>query len=135
MNRTDLQRIAESRLREAKILLDAGEPAGSYYLAGYAIECALKACIAKRFKEHEFPDLAFVNKIYSHNLPELLKHAGLGDEPELTPSSKLWDHWQTVQNWRETKRYEEPTPQEAEALYLALADSKNGVFQWLKKLW
>ena len=47
MNRTDLQQPALTRLAEAKALLAAGFPAGAYYLAGYAVECALKACIAK----------------------------------------------------------------------------------------
>lgn len=135
MNRTDLQRIAETRLREAKILLAAGESAGAYYLAGYAVECALKACITKTFKEHEFPVLTFVNKIYSHNLAELLKHAGLGNEQELTLSSKLWDRWSIVKDWNETKRYEEPTLQDAEGLYLAIADPTYGVLQWIKKRW
>jgi HEPN domain-containing protein len=30
------------------VLLEAGLYAGAYYLAGYAVECALKACIAKK---------------------------------------------------------------------------------------
>ncbi|MET3133109.1 hypothetical protein AAKU55_003391 [Oxalobacteraceae bacterium GrIS 1.11] len=29
--------------REAKVLLNAGNYAGSYYLMGFAIECAVKA--------------------------------------------------------------------------------------------
>jgi HEPN domain-containing protein len=51
MNRTDLQQLAELRIKEARILLDGDSYSGAYYLAGYAIECALKACIAKRTKE------------------------------------------------------------------------------------
>jgi HEPN domain-containing protein len=47
MNRADLQQLAELRITEAKVLLDNGFYAGAYYLAGYAVECALKACIAK----------------------------------------------------------------------------------------
>ena len=56
MNRIDFQEIAELRLRESKALLAAGFPDGAYYLAGYAVECALKACIAKRSQEHDFPE-------------------------------------------------------------------------------
>jgi hypothetical protein len=41
VNRADLQQLAETRLREAKVLLDAGEWSGSYYLCGYSVECAL----------------------------------------------------------------------------------------------
>jgi hypothetical protein len=47
MNRNDFQKISRLRVKEAKALLDNGYPAGAYYLMGYAVECALKACIAK----------------------------------------------------------------------------------------
>jgi HEPN domain-containing protein len=53
MNREDFQQLAESRLKEARALLTAELPDGAYYLAGYAIECALKACIAKRTQQHD----------------------------------------------------------------------------------
>jgi HEPN domain-containing protein len=134
MNRADLQRISEQRLRESKILLDAEAYPGAFYLAGYAVECALKSCIAKKFKEHDFPDKDFVNGIYSHKLDQLLKHAGLDGEPEITMGSKsrLWEYWSYVKTWNETKRYEEPTRKEAEELYLAIADPSDGVLQWLK---
>jgi hypothetical protein len=57
MNRADLQALADLRVKEATILLDANCFEGAYYLLGYAIECALKACIAKQIKQHDFPDL------------------------------------------------------------------------------
>lgn len=56
MNRLDFQRLAELRLSESTALLAAGFPDGAYYLAGYAMECALKACIAKRTREYDFPE-------------------------------------------------------------------------------
>ena len=125
------------RIREAKILLDADEGSGAYYLAGYAVECALKACIAAKFKEHEFPDKNFVMQIYSHDLENLLRHAGLENDPGLDPksNSKLRDYWSIVKDWDETKRYEETTRKDAEALYSAIADQSEGVLQWLKKRW
>jgi HEPN domain-containing protein len=43
LNRRDFQELALVRLNEAKVLLDAGHFDGAYYLAGYAVECALKA--------------------------------------------------------------------------------------------
>ena len=30
-----------------KVLLDAGRYPAAYYLVGYAVECGLKACVAK----------------------------------------------------------------------------------------
>src|ERR1019366_8510670 len=48
MNRSDLHQLTEARVRESQALLAAGEAAGAYYVAGYAVDCALKACIAKQ---------------------------------------------------------------------------------------
>jgi HEPN domain-containing protein len=48
MTRRDFQALSATRLREARALLKTGNPEGAYYLAGYAIECALKACVAKK---------------------------------------------------------------------------------------
>ncbi len=61
MNRSDLQKLAVIRIKEAKLLLDNDAYEGSYYLAGYAVECALKACFAKQTKQYEFPDKRAVN--------------------------------------------------------------------------
>jgi len=48
MNRGDFQQLAEEHLRHAKALLDAGLYSGAYYMCGYAVECALKACISRK---------------------------------------------------------------------------------------
>jgi hypothetical protein len=45
MNRAELQQLAEDRRLDAEALLAAQRWAGAYYLAGYAVECGLKACI------------------------------------------------------------------------------------------
>lgn len=55
LNRYDLQRLADLRAAEARLLLDNGYWSGAYYLAGYAVECGLKACIARRVREFDFP--------------------------------------------------------------------------------
>jgi hypothetical protein len=80
MNRIDLQELSEIRIRESRALLDAGFSDGAYYLAGYAVECALKACIAKRTQEHDFPDKKLVNDSHTHNLKTLLQLAELKTE-------------------------------------------------------
>ena len=56
VNRQDLQSLARTRHAEAKALLRAGRSDGAYYLAGYAVECGLKACIAKATKRYDFPE-------------------------------------------------------------------------------
>ncbi|MGD0499175.1 MAG: hypothetical protein ABSC23_12145 [Bryobacteraceae bacterium] len=77
MDRKDFQKLSRIRLREAKALASGGLPDGAYYLAGYALECALKACIAKATRRHEFPDRARANASHTHDLPGLVKLAGL----------------------------------------------------------
>ena len=48
MNRLGLQTLAQMRLEDAKALEQSGQYAGAYYLAGFAVECRLKACIARK---------------------------------------------------------------------------------------
>ena len=67
VDRRGLQELSKVRLKEARALLRAGMHDGAYYLAGYAVECGLKACIAKTTLRHEFPDKKRVDSSYSHN--------------------------------------------------------------------
>jgi len=80
LNRNDFQELARIRLREAEALLEAGCFDGAFYLMGYVVECALKACIAKQTKEYDFPDRKTVNASYTHDLEDLLGVAGLKPE-------------------------------------------------------
>ena len=139
MNRIDFQNLAELRIKEAKILLAAGSYPGAAYLAGYSIECALKACIAKETKQYDFPEKPDeVRKIYSHNLELLLRSAKLKDnlEADMKSNRSLSGYWNSIVDWSEEKRYElGVTRKEAEDLCQAIADPTNGVLQWLKKWW
>jgi len=138
MNRSDLQNLAELRIKESGILLQAASYPGAYYLAGYAVECGLKACIAKQTKQHDFPDKELVNKSYTHKLEELLKAAQLKDrlDNDMKSNKQLEAYWACVVDWDEKKRYElRVTQKEAKDLYDAISDPTNGVLQWLKKLW
>jgi hypothetical protein len=93
MNRQQLQKLSELRLREARALFAAGLPDGAYYLAGYAVECALKACIAKRTREHDFPDKKLTNESYTHSLVDLMRTAQLAPalKAAMQSNSKLAD--------------------------------------------
>ena len=126
-------------MREAKILLDGASWPGAFYLAGYSIECALKACIAKETKQYDFPDKPEqIRQIYSHNLKQLMSLAKLKDqlETDMQSNKDLRAYWNRVVNWNEDKRYEPGTKEtEARDLYDAIADPANGVLQWLKKFW
>jgi HEPN domain-containing protein len=137
MNRTDFQEIAEARLRESKALLAAGFSSGAYYLAGYAVECALKACIAKRTQEYDFPEKESRN-YYSHDLEELLAFAKLRIELDqsLRANVAMKTNWIIVQDWSEESRYDRTkTDQEAAELLKAIEDQAGGLLPWLRQRW
>ncbi len=134
MTRKDLQKLAAVRLREAKLLLKANAPDGAYYLAGYAVECALKACIAKSTERHDFPDLKRVKSSYTHNAKELIVVSGLKSAfDEAMRQSEFALRWDVVIQWSEESRYISHSPQEALDLIEAVENRKHGILQWLKK--
>lgn len=136
MNRDDFKEIACIRFEEARVLLDNQRYDGAYYLSGYVIECGLKACIAKRVKEFEFPDKKLANDCYTHNLENLIKTAGL--ETDLKNELKKQNfkfNWVVVKDWTEESRYQKHLEQVARDIYSAIADQGNGVFEWVKRHW
>ena len=138
MNRDDLQRIARLRVKEAKVLLENGYFSGAYYLLGYAIECALKACIAKQIKRYDFPDRKLINDSYSHELEKLLGVSGLKEklQDEIRNNPNLEVNWAIVKDWKVESRYSTDLSETAARdFYSAVTTSKNGVLSWLKKWW
>ena len=134
MNRVDFQQIAEVRFEEARSLLGSGFSDGAYYLAGYAIECALKACIAKRTREHDFPDKKLANESHTHSLRELLRLADLSGalQSAIQQDAALEDRWATVTNWSEASRYQRTDAQLAASLIEAIEDNSGGVLPWIR---
>ncbi len=137
MNRTDLQKLSNTRIREARILFSAGEHSGAYYLAGYAVECALKACIAKSVRRFDFPDKDRAQRSYSHDLRELARLADPDSElmAAAKASSKFDANWDLVQTWNEKSRYALWTKNEAGAMIDAIARKNDGVVLWIKRRW
>jgi HEPN domain-containing protein len=143
MNRIDFQEIAGIRLQESRTLLAAGLPDGAYYLAGYAVECALKACIAKKTQKFDFPDKKLVNDSHTHDLGRLLELAGLSDllKNDVASNLELKLDWETVRDWSEQSRYElfKGDPRgglvEAELLIEAVESEKGGMLRWIRQSW
>jgi len=48
-------RCAKQRYEEAQILLEAGRPTGAVYLAGYGVECMLKALVISTVPPGQVP--------------------------------------------------------------------------------
>ena len=138
MNRNDFKLLSNIRLREARILLDNNCFEGAFYLAGYSVECALKACIAKNVRKYDFPDKKTVNDSYSHDLEKLIKTAGLGPifDAEINANPDFALNWAVVKDWNEETRYLNPISQaRANDLFSAITTRNNGVITWLKRFW
>lgn len=138
MNRVDLQALSDARLGDGEVLLGAGRYAGAYYMLGYALECALKAAIAKQIREHDFPDRQLVLDSYSHDLVKLLKLSGLRTHFDARsaadPAFAL--NWTLAKDWSEATRYSlGVTELLARDLHTAIIDQRSGVLPWLRTLW
>jgi hypothetical protein len=137
--RTTFQQLAKLRLNEAKLLANSNNPSGAYYLAGYAIECALKAIIAGQFRANEIPDKRLVNDVYSHELPKLLQLAGLEAQLKTAcqANADLEQRWSIIKNWNEQARYRIWSAEQATAMIGAIdGDGRTeGLFQWLTTRW
>ena len=134
--RRDFKQLAELRAEEARILLARGKQQGAYYLSGYAVECALKACIAKKTKKFEFPPKrAYVDKAYNHNLNELAILAGLETELNRIVNGKkaFAANWSTVKDWIEQSRYK-ASGLNGKDVYQAVAGT-DGVLPWITLRW
>jgi HEPN domain-containing protein len=106
-------------------------------LTGYAVECALKSCIAKKTKRYDFPDRRIVIDSYTHDLNQLIKVSGLQREIdlEMRRDREFEVNWAIVKDWSEGSRYERRDAATAKSLYKAVADSRHGVLKWLKRHW
>ena len=136
--KAEFQVLAEERLVEAKALLDLEKWDGAYYLAGYAVELALKACIIKTLMATDaFPDKDLGKHCYTHAIETLVGVAKLdvARKSATDVDSNLMDNWTTARDWSEQKRYHRIEKAEAEALYIAIADDTHGVLTWIKTQW
>jgi HEPN domain-containing protein len=138
MNRSSFQEISKIRVKEASALLNASHYPGAYYLMGYAVECALKACVARQVKQYDFPDKNLAIKAFTHDLEKLIRVAGLAPDFEMDrKTNQILDlNWAVVKDWSEAARYELGiTEAEARDLYSACTARKNGILSWIRKRW
>jgi HEPN domain-containing protein len=130
--------LADGRLEEARVLLQNKLWTGAYYMAGLAVECALKSCLAGEVRQHDFPDKSFVNSIYVHNLEKLFRLNGalwLALEADIASDKKLAVNWSTVKDWDDEKRYDVVAELEAKAMFDATTEKGSGVMAWIRSKW
>jgi hypothetical protein len=142
VNRGDFQQLAELRLREAEALVAAGLWDGAYYLAGYAVECGLKACILARVEREgvlfDAGNRDFSKNCWTHDLDKLLDLAGLTGVRRADGGADraFEENWQTVVAWDEESRYVLGRTESAARNYLAaLTDPNHGVRIWITRHW
>jgi HEPN domain-containing protein len=136
MNRSGFQALAVERLSDADALLKAGRFGCAYYIAGYAVECALKACISRKTNQDDFPPRD-ASRYYVHDIPKLLDGADLsGALEQETKQDAIFDaNWAIVKDWTEQTRYESRGKTQAEEILTAVNDPDHGVLQWLRRNW
>lgn len=136
----DLKIIAETRLKEAKVLYKNRFYDGAAYLCGYVVETALKARICKNLKIKDCPDDGKDKNVFSsHDFNRLLLLSGLQEKISLKNkrNKKLFVNWSLLTKWQPDTRYfpiGSYKKQDVEDLFKALEDSKFGFFVWIKKI-
>ena len=68
-------------------------------MAGYAVECALKSCIAKTIRAEEYPP-SDAREFYTHDFNKLLQLSGL----VLPTDATFRRYWAIVLEWSEERR-------------------------------
>jgi len=139
MNRADLQQLANDRVEDARILLLQNRWTAAYYLVGYAVETALKACILRFVEETGiiFKDKKFAEKCWTHRIEDLVTQANLKPQLglDIQANAALGGHWGVVEGWTEVSRYEQKTETEARNLYNAVTNVPDGAFRWIQQHW
>lgn len=136
----DLKKIAETRLKESRVLFNAGCYDGCVYLAGYVVEVSLKAVVCKNLKIQEYPDNGAHKEVFnSHNFDRLLLLSGLSKRISATNrrNQKLFKNWSILTQWKPEGRY---TPIGTYSVnnatdYLDALDGTHGFFKFIKKVW
>lgn len=105
MQKKEIRNIANSRLKDAQVLLKNRRYSGAIYVCGYAIELGLKNQICKTLKWSEYPPGGKFKNYQSfktHDLETLLSLSG----KEQKIKSSLFAEWSIVSQWKPESRYQ-----------------------------
>ena len=137
-SRHGLKDLARLRLREAEALYAAGLHDGAAYVAGYAVEMALKARICKLLDVVDYPSTGPLKHVYAvHDLDQLVLLAGLESRLGLA-APPLFANWSTAQPWRPDWRYTAAGTHSAKAaleILDAIRHPQDRILRWIAKYW
>jgi HEPN domain-containing protein len=105
-----LRKLARDRLRDAKVLFRAGRYDAVWYIAGYAVELALKHRICRTLNWSEFPmtlsEFQRLQSFKTHDLEILLRLSG----QQGRINAQATPEWTVVSKWNPEVRYQQTTP-------------------------
>lgn len=104
MQKSDIKKIAKSKLKDAEILFNNKRYEGAVYICGYAVELGLKSQVCKKLRWSEYPPGHNFHKyktFKTHDLDILLSLTG----KEGIIKTKYFTDWSTVVTWNPETRY------------------------------
>ncbi len=137
LKRSELQLRAQAKLDDATLLLQNNRFSSAYYLAGYAVELGLKACISRQMLAETIPDKALLRKLFDHDPGALVGLAGLAVQlrEQEDQDQNFAANWALAAQWTPDSRYETVDQVSAQTLVSAISDPTSGVLQWIKMHW
>src|SRR5258705_11643426 len=98
--RDTLQRLANAKVEDARLLFENRRYSNSYYLYGYGIELGLKACIARQMIAETVPDKAVLRGFLDHEIGKLKGLAGLSETRKKERVNPEFDiRWPIPSEW------------------------------------
>ena len=142
----EIIKIADTRLEEAKLLLENKHYSGAFYLAGYSVELYLKAKICKVFaipnlfedkskskdKNNSEDGMGDIRKaVKIHKLANLLLFSGLKPKYDclgVTNPKMLFNISFLIKEWNEQERYKPNNP----IHYIKIENTLNNLKEFLE---
>jgi hypothetical protein len=109
---SEQRKVAQKRLRDARILFAGEAWRGCMYIAGYHLECRLKAKLLELYRCSNLKELheKIGELALSHNLEELMK--ATGRIAQLRQTRENWYDFSTCLKWKTSWRYDPEDGQE-----------------------
>jgi HEPN domain-containing protein len=132
-----LRRNAENKVADAIKLFELGSFSNAYYLGGYGLEIALKACIARQISADTIPDKKFINDVYVHDIQRLVRLAGLSFPLQQAQDTdfEFGQRWGIVCQWSPDSRYLSTDQYNCNVFLDAIVNDHHGVMPWIKRHW